>query len=56
MDYEQRIKDEVSKAVGRELTRAIMNPQFVAMMRKVMGDEKPKKVRKKKDEKTGELF
>ena len=56
MDYEQKIKDEVSRAVGRELTRAIMNPQFINMMKKVMGDDKPKKMKKKKDEKTGELF
>jgi len=56
VDYEQKIKDEVRATVSRELGRAIMNPQFLNMMKKIMSDEKSKKARKKKDEKTGELF
>ena len=54
MDYEQKIKDEVR----RELGRVIMSPEYIGFVRRMIGQEpdKPKKVRKKKDEKTGELF
>jgi len=56
MNYEQKIKDEVKATIGRELGRAIMNPEFIKMVKFVINDEKPKKIKKKKDEKTQELF
>jgi len=57
MDYEKKIKDEVRRTVGPELTRAIMNPEFIKLFKMAMG-EKPekKKTVKKKDDMTGELF